>query len=220
MITRIFLLGLLCLLVRIPAGYAQEKATVPYARIYDAFQRAESVRTKDVRVAIAVASKSEAVPPGVVSLTIQAKSGARKLHVDPDGEIHGFPMTAKLLQENPPVVSNQPKGSLQIGGGLFFNGSAATTYRYRKLSDLLAAGNAVSKKRAGFFSLVAPQAKSVLFVFFRHTGQTLTVHAKSAPQTLKANEKGEIALRIDPALLGENPTVRLSEKPSKVLPDL
>ena len=220
MMTRIFLLGWLCVFASVSAGRAQEKATVPYAKIYDAFQRAKSVRTRDVRVAIAVASKNEAVPPGAVRLTIQAKGGARKLHVDPDGEIRAFPISAKLLQENPPVVSNQPKGSLQIGGGLFFNAPATTTYRYRKLSDLLAAGNAVSKKRAGFFSLVAPQAKSVLFVFFHGTGQTLTVRSKSAPETLKANEKGEIALRIDPALLAENPTVRLSEKPSKVLPDL
>ena len=217
---RIFLLGLLGLLAGVPAGNAQEKATVPYAKIYDAFQRAGSVRTKDVRVAIAVASKNEAVPPGAVRLTIQAKGGARKLRVDPDGEIHGFPLSAKLLKENPPVVSNQPKGSLQLGGGLFFNVSPATTYRYRKLYALLEAGNAASKQRAGFFSLVAPQAKSVLFVFFHGTGQTLTVRAKSGVQTLRANEKGEIALRLDPALLPENPTVRLSAPPSKVLPDL
>ena len=167
-----------------------------------------------------MASKNEAVKPGAITLTIRAKGGARKLRIDPDGEIHAFPMSAKLLAENPPVVSNQPKGSLQIGGGLFFNAATATTYRYRRLSDLVDEGNATTKKRAGFFSLLAPQAKSVLFVFFRHTGQTLTVHSKTAPSTSTANEKGEIALRIDRSLLAENPRVTLSEKPSKVLPDL
>ncbi len=217
---KFILLGAFCLVAGVPAVRAQEKATIPYAKVYDAFQRAAVVRTKEVRVAIAVASKNETVSPGAVTLTIQAKGGARKLHVDPDGEIQGFPLSNKLLKENPPIVSNQPKGTLRLGGGLFFNVQPATTYRYRKLDSLLDAGNAVSKKRAGFFSLVAPQAKSVLFVFFHHVGQTLTVHSKSAPQTLTANEKGEISLRLDKALLAENPRVTLSEKPSKVLPDL
>ena len=220
MTKRIFLLGGLCWLAGAASGYAQEKATLPYAKLYDVFQRAEKVRSKDVRAAIAVASKNPAVKPNDVTFTIESKRGARKLHVDPDGELHGFPINSRLLKENPPVVTNQPKGSLQVGGGLIFNVPASTRYSYRKLGSLLDAGNAARKKEAGLFSLVAPQAKSVLFVFFDHTRQTLTVHAKAGPTTLTADDKGEIALAIDRSLLAENPTVTLSEKPSKVLPDL
>ena len=217
---KILLLGLLCLLVDLPACQAQDKATLPYSRLYDAFQRGARVQSSAVHAAIAVASKDKTVRPETITFTIESKGGARKLHVDPDGEIHGFPMNDRLLKENPSVVTNQPKGSLLIGGGLFFNVRASTAYSYRKLSDLLDASNAARKKEAGLFSLVAPQAKSVLFVFFDPAGQTLTVQTKTAPQTLTVNAQGEIALPIDKALLAANPRVRLSEKPSKVLPDL
>ena len=99
--------------------------------------------------------------------------------------------------------------------------TVASTYSYRTLCDLLDAGNVEVKKQAGMLSFVAPQAKAVQFVFFDHDArQSLTVQTKTNPTTLTANAKGEISLTLDKSLLAENPTVSLSGKPSKLLPDL
>ena len=217
---RIFLPGALCLLVGVSAVQAQEQATLPYAKIHDAFQKAAGVPSKDVRVAIAVESKDKAVKPGAVTLTIQTRRGPRKLRIDPDGEIRRFPMNDALLRENPPVVSNQPKGSLKLGGGLVFTAPTASRYSYRQLVALLDAGNAELRQQAGLISFVAPQAKGLQFEFFGPGRQTITVRSRTAPLTVTTDDRGNVSLPLDRALLAENPAVRLSAKPAKVLPAL
>ena len=199
---------------------AQDKATMDYTKMYGIFQKAAAVKNKDVRAMIAVVPSNKAIRPGDVTLTIQAKSGPQKLTVDPDGELHAFPMTDALLKENPSVLTNQPKGTLGIGGGIALNLPDGATFSYRQLGALLDAGNAEIKKQAGMLSLVAPQSKTITFEFFDGRGQSLTVGVKSAPKTIRADANGHLVLSVDPALLPENPPVTFSEKPSKALLDI
>ena len=144
MTTRIFWLALLCCIAAaMPAVYAQNKATIPYATLYGAFQTAAAIHGRDVRGAIAVVPRDKSVKPETVTFTVQAKGGAETLQVDPGGEIHD-----------------------------------------------------------------------------RDARQSLTVRTEFDPNTLNANDKAEISLTLDKSLLAENPTVSLSAKPSKLLPDL
>ncbi len=154
-----------------------------------------------------------------MTFTIQAKGGAQKLTVDPDGEIHGFPMSAELLKENPSVVTNQPKGTLNLGGGLAAVLSKGTTFSYQQLAALFDAGNAEIKEQAGMLSFVAPSIKSLTFEFFTGGSQTLTVASKTGPRTIKADTKGRLVFTLEKALVAENPVVTLSEQPSKAILD-
>lgn len=201
------------------SGVAQDKATMAYEKMYGIFQKAAAVKNKDVRAMIGVLPR-DAVKPGDVTLTIQAKAGPLPLTVDPDGELHGFPMNDRLLKENPTVVSNQPKGTLSITGELALNIPEGTTFSYRQLGALLDAANVEIKKQAGMLSFVAPQAKTITFEFFEGRGQSLTVGAKAGPKMIRADARGHLVLTVDPALCAENPTVTLSEKPSKAVLDI
>ena len=89
-----------------------------------------------MRAVIVVVPKDKAVKAGDVTFAIQNKSGPQKLPVDPDGEIRNFPMNAEMLKENPPVVTNQPKGTLNIGGGLAATLPKGNTYSYQQLAAL------------------------------------------------------------------------------------
>ncbi len=198
---------------------AQDKAVLPYQKLYEAFQKAATVKSTEVRAVIVVVPKDGAVKPGDVTFTIQAKGGAQKLAVDPDGEIHGFPLSAELLKENPSVVTNQPKGTLNLGGGLAAVLPKGATYSYQQLAALFDAGNAQVKEQAGLLSFVAPAIKSLTFEFFAGGGQTLTVASKVGPKTIKADAKGQLVFTLEKVLVAENPAVTLSEPPSKAILD-
>jgi hypothetical protein len=185
------------------------------------FARGSQIKSPHVRPIFVVQSNDKAVKPGSITLTIQAKSGAIPLKIDPDGEIHGFPISAELLKENPPVLTNQAKGSLRIGGGMGITLPNSLTFTFVELNGFLTEAASEMKKEAGLFlSFMVPSAKGLIFEFASPRKQTLTIAYKSGPKVLTADSDGGIKLSMDKGSLSENPTVTLSEKPLKVSIDM
>jgi hypothetical protein len=197
-------------------------SNIPYAKLYDLFERGARIKSPNLRPIFVIASSDKAVKPGSITLTIQAKSGPIEIKIDSDGEIRSFPLTAELLKENPDVLTNQPKGTLKIGGGMGIVLPGDTlTYSYRELNDLVAQASAEMKKQAGMLlQLLVPTAKGLIFEFSGPHKQTFTIGYKSGPKVLQAGSDGGITLPLDKTSLAENPTVTLSEKPHKVSIDM
>jgi hypothetical protein len=195
--------------------------SIPYAKLYPMFQRGSQIKSPHVRPIFVVQSTDKAVKPGSITLIIQAKSGAIPLKIDPDGEIHGFPVSAELLKENPPVLTNQAKGSLRIGGGMGITLPDSLTFTFAQLNSLLTEATAEMKKQAGMLlSFMVPSAKGLMFEFSSPRKQTLTIAYKAGPKVLTADSDGGITLPMDKASLAENPSVTLSEKPLKISIDM
>ena len=149
-------------------------------------------------------------------MVIQAKSGPINVPVSDDGEIRNFPISAELLKENPPVLSNQPKGSSQLQVALGVVLPDSLTYSYRELAQLLDDANAEMKKQAGMLSLAMPRAKALSFQFRAGGKQTVTIK-RADPQVLTTDAAGAVRLEIDKAVAAQDPQVVVSEKPLKVL---
>ena len=198
------------------SSFAEDFGKIPYAKLHEIFTRGANVKNPNVRAAVAVIAKDTNVKPAEVTLTIQAKSGPIKVPVEADGEIRSFPMKQELLKENPFVVTNQRKGKAGIRGTIVIVPPDGMALKYERLYELLEQANAEVKKQAGLLSAVTPRARTLVFQFRKPQQQTLTIGLKGGAKTLTANAEGAIWLAMDKELLVENPTVTVSEKPSKI----
>ena len=193
---------------------AEEAGQVPYATIHKAVSRAQQVKHPKLRAFVIVESKIKSDKP--ITMVIKAKSGPINVDISKDGEIRNFPVSAELLKENPPVLSNQPKGSSALVVGLELVVPDTLTYSYRELAQQLEDANAEVKKQAGMLSLMAPRAKAVVFQFRPGSKATVTVNRKE-PQVLTADAEGRVRLEIEKSVAAQDPEVVVSEKPVRVL---
>ena len=108
-------LVLLASIALAPAALADEStSTTPYATLYQVLSPVAKIATYDHLVAIErIESKDRSIHPETIKVVIHAKSGAIDVPVSTNGEVK-FPVTDALRAENPPVETNQPKGSLAL----------------------------------------------------------------------------------------------------------
>lgn len=198
-------------------------ATVPYAQLDRFFQIAQELDQSKLQVRVYLYSHNPAVRPEDILLTIQsATKGMIPVHVATNGEILNFPVQKDLSQENPPIVVNQPKGTMQILLSANIPLPDGLTFQYSHLSDGAAEANRMIGEQAGMMSFMAPKSDGVVFYFKKSSAgkATVTISSLTGPQTLTADGKGQIKLKIDDSLTKENPEVQLSEKPLQVMPDI
>lgn len=193
---------------------AQETGQLPYASLHKVVSRAQQVKHPKLRAVVRLQSKEKSAK--APTLVIQAKSGPINVSVGADGEIRNFPLTPELLKENPPVLSNQPKGSSQLVAAIEVVVPDSSTWSYRELAQLLDAANAEIKKQAGMLSIMAPRAKAFSFHFGGGEKATVTIK-RAEPQVLTADANGVVRLEIDKPLVAQDPQVVLSDKPDRVL---
>ena len=189
---------------------------MPYSVIYKVVTRAQQVKHPKLRAVVRVEPKAQRTKAKEMTMVIQAKNGPINVAIADHGEIRNFPISDELLKENPPVLSNQPKGSSQLQVGIELVVPDTLTYSGREVAQLLDAANAEIKKQAGMLSFVAPRAKAFSFYFRGGGKQTVTIKGEE-PQTLSADANGVVRLEIDKSFAAQDPQVVLSEKPTKVL---
>ena len=195
---------------------AQESGQLPYAAIHKVVSRAQKVKHPRLRAVVTLESTAKGAKAKEITLVIQAKSGPINVPVGPNGEIRNFPITPELLKENPPVLSNQPKGTSRLQVGLEAIVPDGLTYSYRELAQLLDDANAEMKKQAGMLSIMLPRAKALSFQFRGGGKETVTIK-RNEPQVLTADANGVVRVEVDKAVAAQDPQVVVSEKPVKVL---
>ncbi len=198
---------------------AAETATIPYAKLDEILQKADAIDRKKLVVLAQVGSRNKAVKPSEITLTIKSATGAIPIRLSAEGDLLDFPRTEALRKENPPIESNQPKGSLALSMGLGLAIPDALTFRYAGIVDGIAEGNKAVKAQAGMLSLVAPSLKAVVFFFPpRSAGKaTVEIAAAGGKKVLTADAGGEVKILLDAKLAAENPEVRVSERPLRIL---
>lgn len=206
-----------------PGCAASTNAVIPYKKMDDLCQFADGVDQTKLMVRVFVSSKNKAVHPSDISLAIQsAAKGTIPVPVSTNGQILNFPHQKELRRENPPIIANQPKGTLNlsIGGGLAIPDDL--TFRYRRLGDAVAEANKAIKAQAGMLSLLAPKAQGVIFFFPKTSAGKAKVEIAPAAgrRAYTADENGQIKLKLEKTLLAENPEVKASEKPQLIMPDM
>lgn len=203
---------------------SQTNAIIPYKTLEDMFEPLAGMDTNKLEVHIFISSTNKAVPRSDIRMTIQsAAKGSIPLLLNTNGRILHFPLGKELRSENPPIVVNQPKGTLRIWVAIQIPPSDDLTFPYRRLSDGLAEMNKMIRAQAGWaLSWLAPKVETMVFLFPKSGANKATVEIESAsgPQKLTADKNGVVKLKLDDALESENPQVKLSEKPEHIVPDM
>jgi hypothetical protein len=209
----------------IQPGYAADtNAVVPYKALDDMFQPIGEVDPNKLEIHVFVASRNKAVHPSDINLTIQsATKGMIPVVVATNGQIFKFPHEKELRRENPPVISNLPKGTLNLTITMQLAPSDDLAFRYNRLGDGVAEINKSIKAQAGMvMSLFAPKVQGVVFLCPKASAGKARVEIAAAAgrREYTADKNGQIKLKLDKTLLVENPEVKVSEKPEHIVPDM
>jgi hypothetical protein len=203
---------------------AETNAVIPYQELDEIFQPIAGVDPAKLEIHVFVSSINKAVQSSNITLTIQSASkGKIPVLLDTDGLVLKFPDEKDLRHENPPVVSNQPKGTLRLWVAVQIPPSDELTFRYQRLGDGVAEMNKSIKTQAGLLlSLLAPKVQGVVFLFPKASAGKAKVEIAAAAgrREYTADKNGVIKLKLDKTLLTENPEVKISEKPRHIVPDM
>jgi RNA polymerase sigma factor (sigma-70 family) len=206
-----------------PVYAAGTNAVLPYKTMDDVCQAADSVDQTKLLARVFVTSKNTAVHPTDISLMIQsAVKGPIPVQIGTNGQVLNFPHERELHRENPPVVANQPKGTLNLSLAIQLETPEGLTFGCRRLGDGIAEANKLIIAQAGVLSPFAPKAQGVVFFFPKSSAgkAKIEIAPASGRREYTADANGRIKLKLDKALLAEDPEIKLSEKPQQVVPDI
>jgi RNA polymerase sigma factor (sigma-70 family) len=202
-----------------------------YRQLDDAFQLIQSVDQSKFVVRIFITSRNRAVRPADIRLTIQsAVEGPLPVQLGTNGQLLDVPHDSILRRENPPLVFNQPKGSLNLSFNYYLPVPRGLVFHYNWLGDGIAevnkaiatANGMIKASYAGQIPLFKLNVQGVFFVFPRASAgkAMIDIYEQSGRKEYTAGRNGVILLKLDPALLEENPEISISEKPRYVVPNI
>lgn len=202
---------------------ADTNAVIPYKIVAHLCQVADAVDESKLDVRVFVSSNNKAVRPSDISLRIQsAIKGVIPLSLSTNGQFLNFPRQEELRRENPAIIANQPKGTLNLSVSIGLVIPDELTFRYSRLGEGVAEVNKAIKAQAGMMSWLAPTPKGVIFSFPKaSTGKAkIEILSLGGRKTYTADTNAQIKLKLEKALLKENPIVQVSEKPGDIVPDM
>ncbi|MBK7146046.1 MAG: hypothetical protein IPH76_12900 [Xanthomonadales bacterium] len=208
-------LGFLALLTAAASLRAAESA-VPYAALYESLRPALEISSHDrLRALTRIVSKQTSVSPAQIRLEIRARDGVRRIAVGSDGDFE-FPLDARLRDENPPVVSNQPKGSLTLSVAIVLKAPATTRFPYGEIARGVDQMRAVVAADGGGAAL---HVAAVELWFDPRAQAQLNVSGR-IERLLMADHLGRIVLDDSAELREAGVMLALSVPPRRIVPML
>ena len=200
-----------------------EDARLPYHEIYRVQQaQMELSRTHtNLALVLQMHSTEPAVKYSDISASIDAKSGAIPVPIGAEGAF-SVPMRGDLLAEDPWIVVNQPRGTMELK---WRAGLAPTLARqmtnnahYSPLMRTVRECEEVQESMRQFFPN-APRLTAVgLRLTFRSAAVApeVIVRAKGGDRKLQANPLRELIIPLDGDLMEEDPVITMAESPIAV----
>ncbi len=197
---------------------AEEVGRIPYSKLAEIYEKSAAIDAKKAVVSATVSSKNKGVKPSDITLVIESKAkGPIPLALTADGAIKDFPRDEALRREDPPVVTNQPKGSMSLTVSVLVPVPEQNTFPFARFADGVTEANRMIKAQAGMLAFVAPEVKSVEIQFPKQTpAATVTIAAKAGGKVITADTNGVAKVPVTAALSAENPSVTVSVKPIRI----
>ncbi|MYN10491.1 hypothetical protein [Pseudoduganella aquatica] len=207
-------LTLLCALPLL--AHAEDREWAPYKKIVetvklDKFYSLPAAERDKLKVYARFTPANKAIAPGSLKLTVVHAGGKSPLVLDELGRTVLVP-NEKWMAEDAKIWTNQPKGEkASVGFDIVAVLPEAAQWNYATVMGSVPQSNAAIDKVAGALSLLAPTMKVVIFKF--HKPAYLVVQAKGGEKRYVTDGRQQIRLKLDKALLAENPLVTVSEQP-------
>lgn len=194
-----------------PAG-TPDLAKLPYKELIKIAQsdakQAETAETYTLKI-----SSKLGVPPGQIKLYLGKKEGPFPLEVDQNGFFQ-VPFSWQLMEENPLLVTNQPKGSLNLQVDLslpeidppkVMDGKV----KYRELfAPILELNESMRRVDPEFGK---PDRQQFAIEITPGDGGTVKIQREYGSRTLKPDENGSVWLVFEKLLYEEKTDILMSE---------
>jgi hypothetical protein len=213
-------MGLLLLAAR-PA--AAEDARLPYHELYR-LQKAQLDLSR-THTNLALVLQMRSTLPNVkysdIKASIDAKSGAIPVVIGAEG-MFSVPVREDLLAEDPLILVNQPKGSMELSWHAGLAPSMArqmtNAIHYAPLMRAVLECDDVQEAMRQFFPAAPRLTAAGLKLIFRSSAisPAAIIHAKSGDRRLAADTFRELIIPLDGDLLEEDPVMTLTESPVAV----
>ena len=157
-------------------------------------------------------SSTEGVPVDKITLTIMRASGPVAIPIDEKGDFE-VPWSEELSAENPMVVSNQPKGTMNLGFTIVIpemrpkvvDGKVA----YQELFEQLLEAQKAMRRTNPDFGKPGNETFAIQIV---GGGKGVAIERNLGSRTIQPDKAGDVWLVYDLLLFEENPKVTLPEK--------
>ena len=228
---------LLCLSVLGVAEADDSLTTFHYRDLYNIQQGVASLQdSKRLRIGLFITSTLPSVRPEKITLTIHRASGATAdIPVDAAGRV-ALPSSPDLLEENPLIVTNQPKHSLKASVVIDLVPLTQTKMDYAGLMLGVKQFNDGIDSNGMMAALHAKKSDGLL-LFYNDVGHSLTLHGAKGDRTIKSQPVAAVKAHLtgiqtkylipsttiiyvplDANLLEDNPRVELDSLPADSVP--
>ena len=205
-----------------------------YKMADDAYQLLSGVDRSKLVVNISITSPDKTVHPSDIHMTIQsAVKGPIPITLSSNGLILNIPHDEALRRENPPI-EHDPKGRLNFTMYCYIPLPAGHIFSYSQLSDGMDEANKTVAKidqligssyahdvPSDIKKMLKQNFQEVIFRFPRSSAGKATVEIMSTTGVRKytADAQNQIKFKLEPALVAQDPEIKVSEKPQFVAPD-
>lgn len=212
------MLVLVTLLLSGPAAAQEAAGETPYRALYQVLSPSLKLSGYSrLRPIQRIVSKDPAVPASEIRVRIEAGNGPIELTPAADGRVE-FPMSEALLAENPPVRSNQPRGSLSVSVSFEIDLGEGDGLPYAVLAEGIdQAQQALAEVEPG---LAGHRVAGIEFSFPPDSDARVQIIDPRLEALLMADRQGHVRLRNDPRLRESGASVRWSPKPLRAVPYL
>jgi hypothetical protein len=210
-----FLLSVL--LTALPlAAHAQDKAQLPYSVVSEYLQLFKSLEHLNLIVpSMMISSTNSEVTPQAIELKIHSTSGWQSFSPD-ENDVIEFPEQPDWA--NSKLISNQPKGTLQLMIGFSARPLESTNLSYQELMALVPQFDEALTALAGVQGQQPSKVKGLTIQLSEGSSAAVHVLAQKGKQTLKPYSTGVVIIRFSDALWQENPAVEFDELPLGIVP--
>lgn len=164
---------------------------------------------------IIILSTDPQVAPTDILFKIKLADDWQNFSPDENGVIE-FPDQPDWQDLN--LLSNQPKGTLQLVIGFKARALSSTTTTYQQLMGLVPQFKEAMAALATMQGQPAPELKGLTIQLPEEPGGTVSILSKKRETTLKASSAGMVIMKYKQALWDENPAVEFSKIPVGIIP--
>jgi hypothetical protein len=203
------------------SAFAGENGVLPYKDLDQLWEVVSRPNPTNLAVSLCVVSTNPAVSPSDFKLTVQSARGPIPVELTTNGVIRTFPRSKELRKENPPVASNQPRGSLRLMISSEVPVPNGLVFRYSRLRAGAAELNRMIKAQAGLLSPLVPKANGVIFQF-PTTGAgkaTVEIGSGAGRKVYTADPQGHVRLKLE-SRVADDAEVKISEKLESLRPQI
>jgi hypothetical protein len=213
-------LGFLLLAPNLAPG---EDARLPYHEIYRVEKAQMELSRAHTNLALVLQMRS--TEPGVkyseISASIEAKSGPIPVPIGPDG-VFSVPVRDDLLAEDPWILVNQPRGTMELkwraGLAPSFARQMTNAAHYGPLMRAVRECEDVQESMRQYFPNSSRLTAMGLRLTFRSAAiaPAVILHTKAGDRKLEANALRELIIPLDGDLVEEDPLMTMTESPVAV----